>query len=115
MPAYTPRRAQIGREVSSYSTWSGTEAREWRVTMPSSSSSRSASVRRVDLSASCTFERPDGKPVALQAQVINVGSNATGSRWGGYLSQNQPRRGMVSLSADFVSLTPLDLPRFGGG
>ena len=56
---------------------------------------------RVDLSASYTFERPDGKPVALRAQVINVGNNNYWITAGGYLSQNQPRTVMVSLSADF--------------
>ena len=50
---------------------------------------------------SYTFERPDGKPVALRAQVINVGNNNYWITAGGYLSQNQPRTVMVSLSADF--------------
>lgn len=56
---------------------------------------------RVDLSAAYTFERPDGKPVALRAQVINVGNANYWITAGGYLSQNQPRTVMVSLSADF--------------
>ncbi|GEP58560.1 TonB-dependent receptor [Reyranella soli] len=56
---------------------------------------------RVDLSAAYTFERPDGKPVSLRAQVINVGNNNYWITAGGYLSQNQPRTVMISLSSEF--------------
>jgi iron complex outermembrane receptor protein len=56
---------------------------------------------RVDLSASYTFERPDGKPVSLRGQVINVGNNNYWMGAGGYLSQGLPRTFLVSLTADF--------------
>jgi hypothetical protein len=63
------------------------------------------SVRRVDLSASCTFERPDGKPVALQAQVINVGSNKLLDD-GGWLPLAEPAAdGDGVVVGGFLSLT----------
>ena len=55
---------------------------------------------RVDLSAAYTFERPDGKPIALRGQVINVGNNNYWMAASG-LTQGQPRTFMLSLTADF--------------
>ncbi len=43
------------------------------------------------LRISYTFERSDSKPVALRAQVINVGNNNYWITAGRYLAQNQPR------------------------
>lgn len=56
---------------------------------------------RFDLSASYTFERPDGKPIALRGQVLNIGDNNYWMATGGYLTQGQPRTFMLSLTADF--------------
>ncbi len=55
---------------------------------------------RVDLNASYTFERPDGKPIALRAQVINVGNNNYWMSASG-VTQGAPRTFMLSLAADF--------------
>jgi iron complex outermembrane receptor protein len=55
---------------------------------------------RVDLSASYTFERADGKPISLRGQVINVGNNNYWMAASG-LTQGQPRTFMLSLTADF--------------
>jgi iron complex outermembrane receptor protein len=55
-----------------------------------------------DLGARYMFERPDGKPIALRANVLNVGDAnywmAT-SMFG--LTQGTPRTFMLSLAADF--------------
>ena len=56
---------------------------------------------RFDLSAAYTFERPDGKPLSLRGQVLNVGNNNYWMSAGGYLTQGQPRTFMLSLTADF--------------
>jgi len=56
---------------------------------------------RVDLRASYTFERADGKPLSLRGQVLNVGNNNYWVSAGGYLSQGQPRTFLLSLTADF--------------
>lgn len=55
---------------------------------------------RVDLSASYTFERADGKPIALRGQVINVGNNNYWMSASG-VTQGAPRAFMLSLTADF--------------
>lgn len=55
---------------------------------------------RVDLSASYTFERADGKPITLRGQVINVGNNNYWMSASG-VTQGAPRTFMVSLTADF--------------
>jgi iron complex outermembrane receptor protein len=56
---------------------------------------------RVDLSAKYVFERPDGKPLALRAQLINVGNNNYWMSVPGALTQGIPRTAMLSLTADF--------------
>lgn len=53
---------------------------------------------RVDLSARYRFERPDGKPISIRGQVLNVGN---ANYWQGFLSQGAPRTVMLSLTADF--------------
>lgn len=55
---------------------------------------------RVDLNASYTFERADGKPIALRGQVINVGNNNYWMAASG-LTQGLPRTFLLSLTADF--------------
>jgi len=55
---------------------------------------------RVDLNASYTFERADGKPIALRGQVINVGNNNYWMSASG-LTQGAPRTFLLSLTADF--------------
>ena len=50
------------------------------------------------------FERADGKPISLRANVINVGNNnywQTGSGFSGFINQGPPRTYMLSLTADF--------------
>lgn len=56
---------------------------------------------RVDLSAKYVFERPDGKPVGLRAQVLNVGNNNYWMATTGFVTQGTPRTFMLSLTADF--------------
>lgn len=57
---------------------------------------------RVDLGAKYVFERSDGKPLALRAQVQNVGNASYLINAGaGLLSVGLPRTYMVSLTADF--------------
>ncbi len=56
---------------------------------------------RFDLNASYTFERADGKPIALRGQILNIGNNNYWMSAGGYLTQGQPRTFMLSLTADF--------------
>jgi iron complex outermembrane receptor protein len=54
---------------------------------------------RVDLGARYVFERSDGKPLALRANVINVGN---ANYWmAGALAQGAPRTFLLSLTADF--------------
>jgi len=57
---------------------------------------------RFDIGARYTFERPDGKPIALRANILNVGDAnywmAT-SLFG--LTQGTPRTFMLSLTAEF--------------
>jgi len=55
---------------------------------------------RFDLSARYVFERADGKPIALRANVYNVG-NANYWMAGGQLTQPTPQTFMLSLTADF--------------
>ena len=56
---------------------------------------------RVDVSAKYVFERPDGKPIALRGQILNVGNNNFWIATNGYLTQGQARTFMLSLTADF--------------
>jgi iron complex outermembrane receptor protein len=56
---------------------------------------------RIDLGARYTFERPDGQPVSLRFNAINVGNNNYWMASNGYLSQGQPRTFLLSLTADF--------------
>lgn len=56
---------------------------------------------RVDLSAKYSFDRADGKPIALRAQVINVGNNNYWMATSGLLAMGKPRTFMLSLTADF--------------
>lgn len=56
---------------------------------------------RMDLGARYSFERNDGKPLTLRANVINVGNNNYWMSTGTYLTQGQPRTFLLSLTADF--------------
>lgn len=56
---------------------------------------------RFDISAKYVFERPDGKPIALRGQILNVGNNNYWIATSGYLTQGQARTFMLSLTADF--------------
>lgn len=56
---------------------------------------------RVDIGASYTFERADGKPLSLRANVINVGNTNYWIANSGFVTQNQPRTFLLSLTADF--------------
>ena len=56
---------------------------------------------RFDLGAKYVFERPDGKPLALRANVINVGNANYWMAGAGFLTQGPPRTFMLSLAADF--------------
>lgn len=56
---------------------------------------------RVDLSAKYMFERADGKPIGLRAQLLNAGNNNFWMATNGYVTQGQPRTFMLSLTADF--------------
>ncbi len=56
---------------------------------------------RVDLSAKYVFERSDGRPLALRAQVINVGNDNYWMANSGYVTLGQPRTFMLSLAANF--------------
>jgi len=56
---------------------------------------------RVDLGARYTFERPDGKPVSLRANVINVGNNNYWVAASGFMNEALPRTFLLSLTADF--------------
>ena len=56
---------------------------------------------RFDLGARYTFDRADGKPVSLRANVINVGNNNYWMASNGYVTQGQPRTFLLSLTADF--------------
>lgn len=56
---------------------------------------------RFDVQAKYVFERPDGKPIALRGQILNVGDNNFWIATNGYLTQGQPRTFMLSLTADF--------------
>ncbi len=56
---------------------------------------------RVDLGASYTFERADGKPISLRANVLNVGNTNYWIANSGFVTQSQPRTFLLSLTADF--------------
>ena len=56
---------------------------------------------RFDLTAKYVFERSDGKPLALRAQVINVGNNNYWMSNPGFVTEGLPRTFMLSLTADF--------------
>ncbi len=56
---------------------------------------------RFDVSAKYVFERPDGKPIAVRGQILNVGNNNFWIATNGYLDQGQSRTFMLSLTADF--------------
>ncbi|TAJ84983.1 MAG: TonB-dependent siderophore receptor [Reyranella sp.] len=56
---------------------------------------------RVDLGASYTFERPDGKPLTLRANAINVGNANYWMATNGFMTEGLPRTFMLSLTADF--------------
>ena len=48
-----------------------------------------------------TFDRPDGKPSALRANVINLFDANYWIATTSFFVQNQPRTLMLSLTADF--------------
>lgn len=56
---------------------------------------------RFDLSAKYTFERKDGKPVSLRANVYNVGNANYWNSADGLLTTGAPRTFLLSLTADF--------------
>lgn len=56
---------------------------------------------RVDLGARYTFERADGKPLVLRANVLNVGDSNYWLAAPGFVSQGSPRTFLLSLSANF--------------
>lgn len=56
---------------------------------------------RVDLGARYTFERADGKPLTLRANIINVGNANYWMATSGFMSEGLPRTVMLSLTADF--------------
>jgi iron complex outermembrane receptor protein len=56
---------------------------------------------RVDLGARYTFERPDGKPISLRANVINVGNANYWMATNGFMTEGLPRTFLLSLTADF--------------
>jgi iron complex outermembrane receptor protein len=55
---------------------------------------------RFDMSAQYTFERADGKPISIRANIFNVG-NANYWIMNQFLSNSNPRTFMLSLSAEF--------------
>ena len=56
---------------------------------------------RVDLGLRYTFERPDGKPLSLRANVINVGDANYWMATNGFVTEGLPRTFLLSLTADF--------------
>lgn len=56
---------------------------------------------RVDLSARYTFERRDGKPLSVRANVYNVGNANYWTAPDGLLTVSAPRTFLLSLTADF--------------
>lgn len=56
---------------------------------------------RFDLSAKYVFERPDGKPIGIRAQLLNVGDDNYWMATNGYVTQGQPATFMLSLTSEF--------------
>ncbi len=56
---------------------------------------------RVDLGARYTFERADGKPLTVRANVINVGNANYWMAANGFMNEGLPRTFLLSLTADF--------------
>jgi iron complex outermembrane recepter protein len=56
---------------------------------------------RVDLGARYAFERADGKPLTLRANVINVGNANYWMAANGFMNEGLPRTFLLSLTADF--------------
>ena len=56
---------------------------------------------RFDAGLRYTFERADGKPISLRANVINLFDANYWVATSTFFVQNQPRTFMLSLAADF--------------